>query len=45
MIKAIDLYWFHNTASERNNSPNGYSSEPQINECGSSYLLWNKSPL
>ena len=32
MLKAINLYWFHNDASERKNSLNGHSNEPQINE-------------
>ena len=41
MLKAINLYWFHNDASERKNSLNGYSNEPQING-GSLYLLPTK---
>ena len=32
MLKAINLYWFHNDASERNNSLNGHSNEPRIKE-------------
>lgn len=32
ILKAINLYWFHNDASERNNSLNECSNEPQINE-------------
>ena len=31
MLKAIDLYWFHYDASEKNNSLNGHSKEPQLN--------------
>ena len=30
MSKAINLYWFYNDASERNNSLNGHSNEPRI---------------
>ena len=45
MLKTIDLYWFHNDASGRNNSINGHSNKPQINmNRGSSYLLSKKSP-
>ena len=29
---AINLHWFHNNASKKNNSLNGNSSEPIINE-------------
>ena len=32
MLKTINLYWFHNDASERNNSLNGHSKKPWINE-------------
>ena len=32
MLMAINLYWFHNDASERNKSLNGHSDEPRINE-------------
>ena len=32
MSKAINLYWFHNDVSEKNNSLNGHSNEPRINE-------------
>ena len=32
MLKAINLHWFHNDASERNDSLNGHSNEPRINE-------------
>ena len=32
LLKSINLYWFHNDASERNNSLNGYSNETRINE-------------
>ena len=32
MLKEINLYWFHNYVSERNNSLNGHSNEPPINE-------------
>ena len=34
MLKAINLYWFYNDASERNrnNSLNGHSIEPRIIE-------------
>ena len=28
MLKTINLYWFHNDASERNNSLNGHSKKP-----------------
>ena len=31
MRDTINLYWFHNDASEKNNSLNGHSTEPQIN--------------
>ena len=32
MLKAINLYWFHNDAAERNNSLNDYFDETWINE-------------
>ena len=32
MLKAANLYWVHKDASERNNSLNGHSNEPRINE-------------
>ena len=32
MLGAIGLCWFHYDASEKNNSLNGHSNEPQINE-------------
>ena len=32
MLKAINLYWLHNDASEKNNSLNVHSNEPRINE-------------
>ena len=32
MLKAITLYWFHNDASEKNNSLNDRSNEPRITE-------------
>ena len=32
MLNAINLYWFHNNASERNNSLYGDYNEPRINE-------------
>ena len=32
MLKVINLHWFHNDASERNDSLNGNSNKPQINE-------------
>ena len=32
MLQAINLYWFHNDESERNNSLNGHSNEPRVNE-------------
>ena len=32
MIKPINLYWFHNDASERKNLLNGHSDEPRINK-------------
>ena len=32
MLQAINLYWFHNNASEKNKSINSYSNEPWINE-------------
>ena len=31
MLNTIYLYWFHNDASEKNNSLNGYFNEPWIN--------------
>ena len=32
VLKAINLYWFHNNASEKNKSLNGHSSKPGSNE-------------
>ena len=32
IIKAINLYWFHNDPSERSNSLNGHFNETRINE-------------
>ena len=32
ILKTINMYWFLNNASERNNPLNGNSNEPQINE-------------
>ena len=32
MLNAMYLYWFHNDTSEKNNSLNGHSNEPWINE-------------
>ena len=32
MLKAITLYWFHNDASEKNNSLKDRSNEPRITE-------------
>ena len=32
MSKSKILYWFHNSASEENNSLNGHSNKPRINE-------------
>ena len=32
MLNAINLYWSHNDALERNNSLNGHSNDPRINE-------------
>ena len=31
MLKAINLYWFHNDASEKNNSLDDPSNEHRIN--------------
>ena len=32
VLKATNLYWLHNDALEKNNSLNGNSNEPRINE-------------
>ena len=32
MLKIMNLYWFHNSTSEKNNSINSHSNEPRINE-------------
>ena len=32
ILKTINMYWFLNNASERNNPLNGNSNEPEINE-------------
>ena len=32
MLNTIYLYWFHNDASEKNNSLHGYSNELRTNE-------------
>ena len=32
MLKAINLYSFHNDASDKNNSLNDHSNEPRTNE-------------
>ena len=32
MLDAIYFYWFHNSTSEKNNSLNGHSKEPWLNE-------------
>ena len=41
MLKAINLYWLHNDASEKNNSLNGCSNKPEITV----YLLPSKFSL
>ena len=32
MLNAINLYWFYNDTSEKNNWQTGHSSEPWINK-------------
>ena len=32
MLKAINLYWFHNAESEKNNSLNNRPNEPRQNQ-------------
>lgn len=32
MFNAMNLYWFHNDASDKNNPLNGYCKEPRINK-------------
>ena len=32
MLKDINLYWFHNDASEKDNSLNGHFKDVRINE-------------
>ena len=32
MFNAMNLYWFHNDASDKNNPLSGYCKEPRINK-------------